>query len=490
MKLEQFSALELGTLVNIKEISPVEVINYYIDRISIRNPRIHAFTYTRFDDALREAVLLESRILKGESGGIFAGVPVGLKDFLSSKKGWTHSYGGVPHLIQVDEVDSEFYKAASSLGAIAVGKTNAPPFGFSGACQNTMYGATVNPFDSTRTPGGSSGGSAAAVADGLLLMAEGGDAGGSIRIPSSWCNLFGFKPSKGTVPSYCRPDAWAATHPYCFNGAITKTVADSAAIYTQMAYYNPKDPISLPINASKNFLELMEKPITHMKIGFTSNFDLYPVVDPEIQDIVANTAKQLQSVGVFVEPISFTWKHSLQEILHCWCWSISIDTALELQQWKQDGLDIVKDYQSELPEEFIYFNELAAAVDIQDFKQFNEIRTEILDNFEATFEDYDFIVSPTCICKPLKLSDKGHCKEVNGIPIDPATNFISFGETPLVNFIGYPAASIPAGLTRDGLPVGMHVIGKMYRDEDVFALARTVERIQPWKYNFEKLIVD
>lgn len=326
MKLEQFSALELGTLVNNEEISPVEVINYFIDRITARNPQIHAFTYTRFDDALREAVLLESRILKGEDCGVFAGVPIGLKDFLPSKKGWTHSYGGVPHLIQIDETDSEFYKAARSLGAIAVGKTNAPPFGFSGACQNVMYGATVNPFDYTRTPGGSSGGSAAAVADGLLGLAEGGDAGGSIRIPSSWCNLFGFKPSKGTVPSYCRPDAWAATHPYCFNGAITKTVADSAAIYTQMAYYNPKDPISLPINSSKKFLELMEKPITHMKIGFTSNFDLYPVVDPEIQDIVANTAKKLQNVGAFVEPItSFSWKHSLDEILHCWCWSISID---------------------------------------------------------------------------------------------------------------------------------------------------------------------
>ena len=113
-----------------------------------------------------------------------------------------------------------FYAAARSLGAIAIGKTNAPAFGFSGACQNKMYGPTNNPFDLQRTSGGSSGGSAAAVAAGLVLLAEGGDAGGSIRIPSSWCNLFGFKPSIGTVPSYCRPDGWSATHPYCFNGSL------------------------------------------------------------------------------------------------------------------------------------------------------------------------------------------------------------------------------------------------------------------------------
>ena len=151
-----------------------------------------------------------------------------------------------------------------------------------------------------------------------------------------------------------------------------------------------------------------------------------------------------------------------------------------------DGLDLVADYRPEVPEEFIYFNKIAAKANIEDFKQFNEIRTDILDNFETVFEDYDLIISPTCICKPLKLVDNGHCKEVNGISIDPKTDFISFGETPLVNFVGYPAASIPAGLTREGLPVGMQVIGRMFKDEDVFAVARTVEHIQPWIQNLCK----
>ena len=113
---------------------------------------------------------------------------------------------------------------------------------------------------------------------------------------------------------------------------------------------------------------------------------------------------------------------------------------------------------------------------------FNEVRTDILDNFETIFEKYDFIVSPVAICKPLKIQDEGRCKEVNGVELDPTTNFISFAETFLVNFVGYPAASVPAGFTSDGLPTGMHVIAKKYHDEDIFALARTFEQMCPWSY--------
>lgn len=488
MNLELLSGVELGRLVNDKQVSPIEVFKYFEDRITKLNPDINAFTYTRLTEALNASKDLEYKIMSGSNGGLFAGVPVGLKDFLPSKKGWTHSYGGVKHLISIDENDSEFWKAARNLGAIAYGKTNAPAFGFSGACQNKLYGATANPFDTSRTSGGSSGGSAAAVAAGLLILAEGGDAGGSIRIPAGWCNLFGFKPSIGTVPSYCRPDGWSATHPYCFNGALTKTVEDSAAILNEMAYYNPRDPISLPINSKKNFLELMYGSIKGMKIGLTYDFDLYPIVETPVKHIIQDAAKILEYEGAIVEPVTFKWKHHLDEILHCWAWSISVDTALDLAEWKSNGLDLLADYRDELDFDWIFYNSIASRVDIHDIRKFNEIRTDILDNFENVFENYDLILSPTAICKPMKLEDNGHCKEVEGVRLDPATNFIGFGETPLVNFVGYPAASVPAGLTTDGLPIGMQLIGKMFHDEDIFRVAKRFEDIHPWRslYKFVK----
>lgn len=485
MMLANMSGTELGELVNKKEVSPTEVIKYFAKRIEYHDGSINAFTYTKIEDALEEAKKLEEKLAKGKNCGPFAGVPVALKDFLPSKKGWQNSHGGVKSLIAIDDGDSMFYTAARELGAIAIGKTNAPAFGFSGACQNKLYGATANPFDQTRTSGGSSGGSAAAVAAGLVCLAEGGDAGGSIRIPAGWCNLFGFKSSLGTVPSYCRPDGWSATHPYCFNGALTRTVKDSATIMNSMARYNPRDPISLPINSKKNFVKLMDKPIKGMRIAFTPDFNLYTdMVDPEIEQIVRAAAARFEEAGAIVdfEYDKFKFKYTIEDILRCWAWSISVDTAIDLAMWKYGGLDLVKDCRDELPEEFIKFNEIAASASIFDMRVFNEIRTDILDNFEDAFEDHDMIISPTAICNPMKLTSEGRCYASGNKIMDPEYSFISFAETPLANFVGYPAASIPAGMTHEGLPVGMQVIGKQYHDEDIFAAARTFEQIQPWSY--------
>lgn len=480
MDLEKLDGLALGELVNSGELSPVESINYFVDRIEKLNPSINAFTYTKIDEAVKVAETQEKKILNNEYVGPFAGVPVALKDFLPSKKGWTNSHGGVKHLLATDDYDSEFCKAAESLGAIPIGKTNAPAFGFSGACQNALYGQTKNPFDINYTSGGSSGGTAAAIAGGLIAFGEGGDAGGSIRIPAGWCNLFGFKPSLGTVPSYCRPDGWAATHPYCFNGCLTKTVADSATMLNSMAQYNPRDPISLPINANKDFVDLMNKPIKGMKIALTDDFDLYPV-DSEVKQIVRTAARRLIDETISVNFVKFNWKHSLDEIFFCWSWAISVDTALDLAYWKDSGLDLVKDHRDELPEDFIHFNEIASEATIFDMREFNEIRTDILDNFEDVFEKYDLIISPTAACPPMRVSNEGRCFEISGVELNPELNFLQFAETALVNFIGYPAASVPAGFTSEGLPIGMQIIGRQYHDEDVLAISRAFEEIQPWR---------
>lgn len=124
-------------------------------------------------------------------------------------------------------------------------------------------------------------------------------------------------------------------------------------------------------------------------------------------------------------------------------------------------------------------------ITIHDFRKFNEIRTDILDRFEDVFEQgYDYIISPTAICKPLPLKDNGRCISVNGVPVNPDTNFIAFAETPMANFVGYPAASIPAGFTNDGCPIGYQVIGKQYRDGDIFHLAAVSERVNPWNHRY------
>ncbi len=480
MKLEYLSAAELGRLVNRKEISPKEVICYFRDRIEKRNPSLGAFVYTEFEDALREAEKLEARLVRGEAAGPLAGVPVALKDFLPSKKGWTNSHGGVRSLIREDTEDSVFYTAARNAGAIAVGKTNAPAFAFRGTTDNKLYGPTSTPFKPGYNSGGSSGGSAAAVADGMILIGEGSDGGGSIRIPSSWCGCFGFKASIGTIPSVNRPDGWSASHPYCFSGAITKTVEDSAVMLEYMQGYDSRDPHSA-FREKRKFTELMKRPLKGWRIGYTDDFGIF-TVDGEVQKIVRAAAERFREAGAGVEPVCFRFPHTQNEYAELWCRSICFDTATDMELWKRDGFDIVRDHREELPEEFIYWNDVMRQSTVMDLRAINEMRTEILDVQEDVFADYDLILSPVTVCPPVKNRTDGNTKgpsEVNGRPVEP---LIGFCETFFENCTGNPAASVPAGLTAEGLPVGMQIVGRKFMDEDVLAAAYTYEQISPWSY--------
>lgn len=483
------SALELGRMVNAKKISPTEILDAYEKRIAEVNPKINAIVYTKFDEARIRAKELEAKLAKNEYVGPFAGVPVGLKDFLPSKKGWTASHGGVKCLVTVDEYDSEICKAMENLGAIVIGKTNAPAFGFRGTTDNKMYGPTSTPFKIGYNSGGSSGGSCAAVASGMLAIAECGDAGGSIRIPSAWCGVFGFKPSAGLVPSVCRPDAWTATHPYCCAGPATRTVADAANVLSAMIRYDQRDPISVPTpqgmvaNILSRLPQLESK---KLKIGYTFDFDIFPEPEDAIVEAIENVIYVLQSNGYTVEPVTFNFKHSKEKMEEAWLRGISIDSSLDNALAKESGFDLIGEHADELPEAFIKWDKIAITSDMFDYRRFHEIRTDILDAHCDIFDNYDIIIAPVSGCLPVKNSDDFDTKgpdNIKGTPIDP---LIGFGYTYLENMIGTPAASVPIRLFND-LPIGLQVIGKRYHDDDVFAICRALEELIPWNQNYERL---
>lgn len=488
VELEELTALQIGEAVNNRELKPAEVVEYFIRRINERNASINAFVYLKEEEALQQAAVLEDKIKKGRYCGPFAGVPFALKDFLPSKKGWTHSHGGVRSLIREDPYSSVFCTTMETLGGIAIGKTNSPAFGFRGLCDNKLYGPTRNPFNLKYNSGGSSGGSAAAVAAGLVPIAEGGDAGGSIRIPAAWCSCYGFKASVGTIPSVCRPDAWAATHPFCVNGGITRSVDDSAVLLQYMQRYDPRDPFSYPL--SKDVPLYLTTPVSQLrgiKIAFTADFGIF-AVDPEVATIVYKAAKSLEELGATVDLVSFNFKHTADELADIWCRSICIDTAIELELYKKEGLDLVKDHRDELPDEFIYWNDIAAKSDVLDYYDINLARTDILDAQQDVFDRYDIIISPTTACLPVRNSSDGNTlgpETINGTPVE---RLIGFSETFLFNFTGNPAASIPAGMSSNGLPIGMQVVGKRFRDVDVIRVSRAFEKLCPWKNCYKNIV--
>lgn len=493
MQLERFTGLQLGEMVNRRKVSPIEVIDYFFNRIQVRNPSINAFVYLNREDAMAEAKKLEEKIMSGGWGGPLAGVPIGLKDFLPTKKGWPATHGGVKSLQTIDDADSAFYEAAKRLGCIAIGKTNAPSFGFRGTTDNKMYGPTSTPFKPGYNSGGSSGGSGSAVGDGLVPLSEGGDAGGSIRIPAAWCGCFGFKPSAGVVPSICRPDAWTATHPYCCGGPITRSVEDAAFVLEEMQGFNPRDPLSVPLR-KKAFARESQLGLAGLKIACTLDFDFFPFPEEDIVAAIEELVSMLEAEGISIGWPKFNLDSSERDrIEEAWLRGISIDSSIDFQIWKdreQDAYDLdrhTKDY----PKEFLRWNDIAISSNMMDYREFHDVRTKILDAHLDVFDQYDIILAPVTGCSPVKNAKNNNTLGPKHIRDEAINPLIGFGYTYLENMIGTPAASIPIGVTSDGLPIGLQVIGRRYEDEKVFRVCGALEKMHPWSYDipFNRSIV-
>ena len=483
MKLEELSAREIGELVNKRQLQPTKIIKYFLERIEKYNSAINAFVYVKADYALKKAEELEKRLAAGENCGPFAGVPFALKDFLPNKKGWSSSHGGVACLVSDDESDSVFCSAMEKAGGIAIGKTNAPAYGFRGTTDNLMYGPTSTPFNLKYNSGGSSGGSAAAVAAGLVPIAEGGDAGGSIRIPASFCSLYGFKAGVGSIPSVCRPDAWSATHPLCFNGGLTKCVEDAAILLDYMSYEDKRDPYSLPKQA--DFYKEVENRPSQLKIAFTEDFGIFEV-EAEVRQLVRKAAESFNLIeGISLEDYKFDFHHSSNKMAELWCKGITIDCALDLNHLKEKGLDLLKDHAKDFPDEFIYWKKIVDKLGIEDLYEFNLVRTDILDQFEKCFENYDLILSPVTCVSSIKNSEDRNTKgpdSINGKKIEP---LIGWTETFLANFTGNPAASIPAAFSSKNIPLGIQLIAPRHQDLLLLQASRAYEKAFPWQ---DKLI--
>ena len=482
MKLEYLSAKQIGDLVNARELRPIEVVKYFEDRIENRNKNINAFVYTKFDYAEVEALKIEDR-MKHEYVGPFAGVPFALKAFLPNKIGWPSSPGGVDCLIAEDKYNSVFCEAMEKAGGIAIGKCNAPAYGFRGTTDNKLYGPTCNPFNIKYNSGGSSGGSAAAVADGLIPIAEGGDAGGSIRLPASWCNLFGYKPSLGTVPSVCRPDAWAATHPFCFNFGLTKTVEDAAILLSYMSEYNPRDPFSLPNHyIYPSMYNIDAQPL--YKIAVTYDFNLFEI-DPEIRQSIDEAIEKFKYLGWIVEFVDFNFKYSVADMANSWCNSLMFDSVIEIEQDKANGNDYLKDHTEQFPEEMLFWEHNCKNSDIWDLYKFNLIRTDILDQFENILENYDYILSPVSCCLPVANRADRNTKGPEFINGKKLESLIGWSQTFLANMVGYPAASLPLDISKDNLPVGIQLLGRKFDDIGLINICKQFEKAYPWQQNYD-----
>lgn len=477
------SATDLANDIKAKKLSPVEVMESTIALIEKRNASINAFTFTAFDEAMEKAKAAEKALMAGEAKGSFFGVPTAAKDFLPGVLGWPGTSGGVKavsHLI--DDHNSLYTQSMIDEGAIFVGKTNSPSFAFRGTCDNLMYGPTSTPFKVGYNSGGSSGGSAAAVADGMLLIAEGTDGGGSIRIPAAWCGLYGFKAGIGTIGTAPRPDLYGMSHCYAWDGAMTRTVKDAAHAIQAMAGFDPFDPYSLDLK--HDFIGALDGSVEGWKIAYTPDWGIFPV-DPEIEAMVEKAAYAFEEAGATVERVDFGLTKTAYEYAEAWCTLISISGMESFEDLKKAGIDLLKDYPKDIPDELKYWIHEMYKLSLVEYCDALLIRSEVFETMQRVFQDYDLIISPTTVCKPVKNDPNRNTtgpSEMNGQKVETQ---IGWCETFFCNFTGSPAASIPAGLSQDGFPVGMQIIGRRFHDEDVITASAVFEKLRPWASTYE-----
>jgi amidase/aspartyl-tRNA(Asn)/glutamyl-tRNA(Gln) amidotransferase subunit A len=482
-ELAYMGAAELALMIRRRALSPVEVVDAFIARIEARNPSLNALVYLAFEEARGRARAAEQAVMASDALGPLHGVPSALKDLFDFKPGWVSTFGGVRALKdQVIDAWCPFAERIERAGAILLGKTNSPILGFRGTTDNYLFGPARNPFDLAKNAGGSSGGGAAAVADGLLPLAEGTDGGGSIRIPASWCGVYGYKAAAGRLPFVARPNAFAGASPFLFEGPLTRSVEDAALALTALAGYDPRDPFSLaePVD----FLAATRRSIRGWKIAYSPGFDVFPV-DPRVAATVAEAARAFEQAGAAVEDVRLGITRTQAELSDLWCRLIMPGTLLLFDQYRQQGQDLLADHAADFPPQLHGWVERAAKLSALDVQRDQAMRSEIFDALQAVFATYDLLVTPTLACLPVDNAEDGNTagpSAINGEAVDP---LIGWCLTYPVNFTGHPAASIPAGLV-DGLPVGMQIVGRRLADGDVLAASAVFERLRPWQASYAR----
>jgi amidase/aspartyl-tRNA(Asn)/glutamyl-tRNA(Gln) amidotransferase subunit A len=480
-ELAYMDTTELAARIARGDLSPVEVMDATVARIEARNPSITAFVYEAFDEARAAAQDAERRLAAGEPVGPLHGVPTAMKDLFDFKPGWPATLGGIPALrdqrIPAYCMWAERMEAA---GAIIVGKTNSPALGLRGVTDNLLFGPTGNPFDPDRNSGGSSGGGAAAVADGLVTLAEGTDAGGSIRIPAAWCGVYGYKQSWGRVPFVVRPDGFAATLPFLFEGLLTRSVADAALGMTALAGPDPRDPYSA--RDEVDFLAALDRDIAGMRIAYSPDLDVFPV-DRRVAETVARAVRVLEEAGAHIEEVKLGLDRDQRELSDLWCRLVMPITASAVYGLQAQGIDLRGAQREDLPEEVHRWLDVADGMTALDVVRDQAMRTEVFDCVQGVFADHDLLICPTVACLPVpNAADRNTVgpSRIEGVDVDP---LIGWCLTYIANFTGHPAASVPAGLV-DGLPVGMQIMGRLGADSDVLAASAAFERLAPWQESY------
>jgi len=487
-ELAWMSAYEMGEKIRKKELSPVEATGFFLDRIEKTHDALNAVILVLRDEAMAKAREAEAAVMAGKVGGALGklhGVPLVIKDLFDMKAGVVNSFGSRVFKDYVPDVDATYVGRMEAAGGIVLGKTNTPEFGHKGTTDNRLYGATCNPFDLSKNPGGSSGGTAAVVASGVVPFGQGSDGGGSIRIPAAWCNLVGVKATYGRVAAAARPNAFISHTPFIHAGPLARTVKDAAMLLEVMCGQEDTDPLSSP-TGDVDFVSAVDRGVEGMRIAYSADFGAFEV-DAEVGRVVKEAMGAFEEAGAKVEEVEMDMGVSQDELSDMWVRQIGVIYAEIAASFMGMGIDLLGDLRGEICDEFAEMIELGNSMSAVEYRSLDWKRTLVYDGIQGVLNDYDLLVTPTLSAMPVANESEGQTlgpAEVNGRGVERC---IGWCMTHPLNFTGHPATSVPAGMSGDGLPVGLQIIGRRFDDHAVFAGAGALERFRPWAGFYDQI---
>jgi len=456
------SAYELSRKIKSQELTSQEITELMIERIEKINPIINAYCTPTFKQARKMASEADKKIEKGEKIGLLHGIPTSIKD-LNLTKGIRTTFGSKLYENFIPDEDDIVVKRLKKEGCVILGKTNTPEFGFKGATDNLIFGTSKNPWDLNKTTGGSSGGAAASVTSGMAFLAQGSDGGGSIRIPSSLCGVYGLKPTFGRVPNYPRELIFAET--LSVNGPIVRYVKDAALMLQTMKGSFLGDRHSLP-DDDINYLEIIDETPNKLKIGYTLDLGYAKAINSEVEKTILDSLEIFRDYGWDVENIKMKLRKPELPFYTLWTGKLAYELSPKLNEW-EDKMD----------PDLIKLIKGGMGYDAFSIIRAQDTRKELYEEFYRIFKDIDLMITPTTAVPAFAIGMMFPPK-IDGKRVSP-TAWQAF--TFPFNLTEQPAASIPCGWSKEGLPIGMQIIGRKFDEATVLQVSKAFEDSQPWQ---------
>jgi len=457
-KLAQRTATEIRELIAKKEISPVEAVQASLEMVDRHNGAINAVV-TLNEQALDDARALEQKIMRGEDPGPLCGLTAGIKD-VTPVAGLRTTFGSPLFKDYTPKEDALIVQRLRAAGAVILGKTNTPEFATGGNTFNEVFGRTCNPWNLTRSAGGSTGGGAAGLATGMISLAEGTDLGGSLRIPASFCGIVGLRPSPGLVPTYPSDYLWDNMQ---VTGVMARAAEDIALALQAVSGPSPLSPVSQP-NKDRDFISSVNGGIGKgAKIAYVR--DIAGIgIDPEVEKLCRDAAFEMKQSGADVQEIEWDLSQYWKPFLHIRGFWMVAQQYPRLDQREKFGANLKGNVEAGLK---VRMEQLGMA---------EHVRGKMWLEFYEFFQKYDYLLTPCMAIPPFPVT-QNYPETIAGKQMKTYVDWIA--PTFILSLTGLPVGSVPCGLTAEKLPVGMQIVGPARGEEKVLALAKVMQQARP-----------